>query len=230
MGDHAVVTRHEFLAKLHDVIRPRTYLEVGVQSGASLALAQGTVTAIGVDPHPALSVGVPFWAKIHEQTSDEFFTLTAKRVLKDPIDLAFIDGMHLWEFALRDFMNIEKFASPDGTIVFDDVLPYNREIATREQPPGDWTGDVWKVVKILEGWRPDLNLRLVDAKPTGLLVIRNLDPDSQKLKRNWASINENYGPLELPDDILDRRHAQDSDAVLSWVEDDLLYRAERRPI
>ena len=32
-----------------------------------------------------------------------------------PIDLAIIDGMHQFEFALRDFINIEKHSSPQST-------------------------------------------------------------------------------------------------------------------
>jgi hypothetical protein len=198
--------------------------------------------AIGVDPAPALSVGIPAWAKVYQETSDEFFAvrssgLTAGNevfgpgcdvLVGNPIDLAFIDGMHLWEYALRDFMNMERFANASGTIVLDDVLPYNREIATRKQPPGDWTGDVWKVCEILEDWRPDLDMRLVDTQPTGLLVIRNLNPFNTILKSEWASINRNYGHIELTDDILNRERASDPDLVLNWIKNDILDRAERR--
>ena len=44
---------------------------------------------------------------------------------------AFIDGMHLFEFALRDFMNIERHANWWSVIVFDDMLPR----ATSTRPP-----------------------------------------------------------------------------------------------
>jgi hypothetical protein len=232
MGDHAVVTRHEFLAELHKILNPRVYLEIGVQSGASLTLATGTRIAHGVDPHPMLSMGIPPWAQIFEETSDEYFAaldrtaeLTNKPSLA--IDLGFIDGMHLWEYALRDFMNMERYANSHGTIVLDDVLPYNREIAARKQPPGDWTGDVWKVWEILSDWRPDLDLRLVNSQPTGLLVVRNLNPYNRILKENWASINRNYGSIELTDSILNREWAFSPEAVLNWIKLDIQERAER---
>ena len=41
------------------------------------------------------------------------------------LDFAFIDGMHLSEFALRDFMNIEEHMDRAGVVVLDDVLPRN---------------------------------------------------------------------------------------------------------
>src|SRR5256885_12302956 len=34
-----------------------------------------------------------------------------------PVDLAFIDGMHLFEFALRDFVNLERYCAPGSTIL-----------------------------------------------------------------------------------------------------------------
>jgi hypothetical protein len=39
------------------------------------------------------------------------------------IDRAFIDGMHCFEFVLRDFINTERYMSWTSVIVFNDVLP-----------------------------------------------------------------------------------------------------------
>src|SRR5262249_34085075 len=83
------------------------------------------------------------------------------------------DGSHLFEDALADFLRIEALIEPGQrcVIAFDDVLPYNHAIAVREQPPGDWAGDVWKVGEILTEHRPDLELIWADVAPTGLLVV-----------------------------------------------------------
>ena len=42
------------------------------------------------------------------------------------MDLAFIDGLHLFEFSLRDFMNVEKLAHPGSVVVFDDAAAQHR--------------------------------------------------------------------------------------------------------
>lgn len=203
-----MTTRHEFLQQLHEILKPSTYLEIGVQSGASLALAQHSKVAIGIDPAPTLSVGIPHWAKVIEATSDEFFAPGAKDVLAGPVDLAFIDGMHLWEYALRDFMNIEKHSTPDTVVIFDDVLPYDQAIAARQQPPGDWTGDVWKLYYILTDLRPDLDVWLMDTAPTGLMVVRNLNPQNRILSAAWSVINCRWdGIEEVPDEIIKRERA-----------------------
>ena len=58
------------------------------------------------------------------------------------LDLVFVDGMHLFEFALRDFMNVERHADWWSVIVFDDILPRDVDEAARERhtvPPGPAT-------------------------------------------------------------------------------------------
>lgn len=169
---------HEFLRRVHEVLKPEVYLEVGVQYGTSLALAEKSRLAIGVDPQPLM------WAtdnqrpnqEVYAMASDTWFEFT-KMPIHPPVNLGFIDGLHLFEQALRDFMNMERMMTPGGVIIVDDVLPYNQAIAEREQPPGDWTGDVWKVYPILHQVRPDLKITLVDTQPTGTMVITNLDSD-----------------------------------------------------
>lgn len=178
-----VMTRYEFLAELHTRLQPRGYLEIGVQTGASLVLA--SCPAIGIDPHPVVNVPLPATTQVITSTSDDYFDACAESGEFDEwiVDLAFIDGMHLAEFALRDFINVARYASDRAVVVFDDVLPYNAEIAVREEILGDWTGDVWRVVEALWpcGMIGCLELTLVDSWPTGLLVVTNI-------KSGWADL------------------------------------------
>jgi methyltransferase family protein len=195
VGKEALVTsNYQFLSLLHNLLQPRQYLEIGVQTGASLNLA--SCPAIGIDPAPL--VAAREGQQIFAQASDDFF---ADRRFQQGVmreehgvcpDLVYIDGMHLFEFALRDFINVERLSHPGTVVVFDDVMPYNEAIAARIQPPGDWTGDVWKVEEILRNERPDLDMALVDVSPTGALVVWNLDPTSTHLTRNYAEIEATY--------------------------------------
>jgi hypothetical protein len=196
--------RHDFLHELHKLLRPATYLEIGVQTGRSLAQAIPPTFAIGVDPEPRVSVPIPVAHQIFPITSDRFFEeLSASPGAKlglTPVDLAFIDGMHLVEYALRDFIGVERHARPDGrtVAVFDDVLPYRADIAGRTPLPGDWTGDVWKILQVFGlakppgGYRPDLTLILVDVAPTGALVVLGLDPASTVLADRYDELTMVY--------------------------------------
>ena len=58
--------------------------------------------------------------------------------------MAFIDGMHLSEFALRDFIGVERLSRWTGVAIFDDMLPGVEE-AGRDRRTRAWTGDVYKV-------------------------------------------------------------------------------------
>jgi predicted O-methyltransferase YrrM len=232
VGKDTLVTRHEFLKKLHEMLQPKFYLEIGVQHGWSLQLSQAELS-IGVDPNPlittaALQRTVQNEVFIAQQTSDDFFETYIKPDTNfGPIDFAFIDGMHLVEYALRDFANIERYSHDRSVIVFDDVLPTTVEMAARAQCPGDWTGDVWRVYDILRERRPDLVLLLVDTQPTGVLVVLRPDPimgpkimDACLLydyEFNHNRVPRTYFEIDLHDAVLDRRHALPADVVLAEV-------------
>ena len=47
---------------------------------------------------------------------------------------------------------------------------------------------MWKTVDMLMRYRPDLDIVALDAPPTGLVVIRNLDPSSSVLNDNYDRI------------------------------------------
>lgn len=225
-----VMSRYDFLKALHDGLRPETYLEVGVQYGSSMRLANPDTYCIGIDPNPQTDLGRTN-VEIYPMTSDTFFGHQSRadtsptppewEALKGRfIDLAFIDGMHLFEYALRDFRHIESWCTPKSIVIFDDVLPYNQAIAAREQPPGDWTGDVWKIFYVLKANRPDLKLTLVDVAPTGLLVVQSLDPDDLVLWEQYDSIVNVWtqaASAPVPDEIIDRSIAIQADVALSQL-------------
>lgn len=202
------MTRHEFLAALHRLLNPKLYVEIGVQHGLSLRLA--SCEAIGVDPAPQVIVPLGPNAQVVRETSDIYWIRSDARALAGTVDLAFIDGMHLAEFALRDFRGVEALAHPGTVVVFDDVLPRNHGEAARRQCPGDWTGDVWHIAPILAEHRPDLGLMLVDTEPTGVLVVTDLDSTSRVLWDRYDAIVAQYirdDPQQVPDAVLERRHA-----------------------
>ncbi|MBD2550637.1 class I SAM-dependent methyltransferase [Microcystis elabens FACHB-917] len=116
-------SKHKLLAWLHRWLQPALYLEIGVDQGVSLACASGP--AIGVDPRPKLrlTTELPATARILASSSDAFFAQQAPALLQPAPELAFIDGMHLFEFALRDLLNTERVMAPWGLIVIDDIYP-----------------------------------------------------------------------------------------------------------
>jgi hypothetical protein len=201
-----MTTRYQFLAQLHDLLQPKVYVDIGVQCGHSLALARPGSIAYGVDPKPMITVPIPANLALCTMTSDEFFAPGAGW-MQHSIDFASIDGMHLFEYALRDFMGCEQYGHTGTVVVFDDVAPYNSAIASREQPPGDWTGDVWKIRPILDEHRPDLTTVLVDTFPTGTLVVWGLDQSSTVLSERYQAIEDYWTAQgdEVPAEILRNR-------------------------
>jgi hypothetical protein len=186
----------DVLRRLHELLRPRTYLEIGVETGATLALAQHAERAIGIDPNLSKlrRALLPPAARVFEETSDAFFARSTRegtfgdRVL----DLAFIDGMHWFEYVLRDFVNVEAWSGPDSVVVLHDCLPFFPLTASRERRTKFWVGDVWKVVPILREYRPDLRVKIIATAPSGLCVVRGLDPSSRVLSDQLDAIIERF--------------------------------------
>lgn len=173
----------DVLADIHDLMQPDFYLEIGVRKGNSLAIA--SCQSIAIDPAPDLK-NVADAVELYECTSDDFFFFHAESAISEKVDLAFIDGMHHVEFVLRDFMNLERYMGRGGVIVIDDVLPNHPSQASRKRETNVWCGDVWRIIETLTKWRPDLQLTLLDTSPTGMLIVRNLDPKNRTL---WDKYN-----------------------------------------
>ena len=187
------------LAALHAKLQPTTYFEIGTQTGASLQHAR--CASIAVDP--AFRLGPECLSDLmrkpalhlFEETSDDFFLkYDPTAIFGRKIDLAFLDGMHLCEFLLRDFINTERFCNPASTIVLHDCLPVEAGIAGRNGPEAEstspsrqgwWAGDVWRTALLIKRRRSDLTIQVYDAYPIGLVIISGLDPSNTNLSQGY---------------------------------------------
>jgi hypothetical protein len=226
--------RHEFLKQLHALTKPRTYIETGIDRGQSITLSR--VPSIGIDPD--FNIKSEVLADVHfaKTTSDEFFAR------KDPlahlpirvVDLAFIDGMHLAEYALRDYLAIERFTKPTSVLVFDDMLPRSIDEAARNRHTRAWTGDVYKVTQALKDYCPDLVVLEVNTEPTGVVVV--LLPNATRggvldAYDDWLDVAMAPDPQDVPEHVLTRSKALQPEALLAsagWTQLPAL-RTRRKP-
>lgn len=168
---------YALLDRLHEHLRPRGYVEIGVADGHSLGLTRPSTVAIGVDPSPGPEVTERAPGRRVVTTTSEAFFADHERadVLGDaPLDLAFVDGLHLFEEALADVAALEAWAHPGTVLLLHDCHPTDAAMAARERATVAWAGDVWKVVACLRADRHDLAVTTVDVGPTGLGVITGL--------------------------------------------------------
>ncbi|HTV52776.1 MAG TPA: class I SAM-dependent methyltransferase [Steroidobacteraceae bacterium] len=180
----------QLLARLHDALAPATYLEIGVDQGHSFRLLGPGTQAIGIDPAARLAHSLAPGHSLFAMTSDEFFArIDVRAVLGGrSVRMAFIDGMHHFEFALRDFVNLEPLCDPDSVLLVHDCYPLDARTAARERSTGFWTGDVWRLVALLRRHRPDLLVRTIATPPTGLALISRLDPSSRLLQQRLPAL------------------------------------------
>lgn len=204
-GDYQVM-----LGQLHALLNPATYFEIGTWRGESLALAQ--CSSIAVDPNFAIdrdvTSGKDRCMMFSMPSSDFFERYNPTTIFGQPIEMAFLDGLHHWEVLLQDFIGTEPHCYPHSVIVLHDCLPTdvyntarsnNPEERTLSTRPGWWAGDVWKTLLVLRRLRPDLKILPLDASPTGLVVISNLDPKSAVLIDAYDDIIAEYADLHLAD-------------------------------
>jgi hypothetical protein len=148
------------------------YLEIGSRTGTSLTRIP--CNFIAIDPVFQLqNASFRDARQMHffQMTSDDFFATDFLQRNAIRPKAAFIDGMHHFEYALRDFANCEAVMDKDGVVLLHDVCPTTYGMASRDttelEASRAWTGDVWKVVVALKDFRPDLEVHVLDCFKTG---------------------------------------------------------------
>lgn len=193
----------DFLADLHQAMTFDWYLEIGCRQGRTFGPVKSNT--IAVDPYFRAEQNIINAKRrlfIFQETSDDFFATGFLKQAGITLGFSFLDGMHLFEFLLRDVINTEAQSSPDGVIALHDCIPFKEAMTTRDLdnlPRGPWAGDVWKLIPILQEYRPDLKITVLGARPTGLVLLSNLDPKNTVLKRNYDKILARYTAQSFAD-------------------------------
>jgi predicted O-methyltransferase YrrM len=205
---------------IHEILRPANYVEIGIRKADSLRLASAETICFGIDPEPDIQAALPPNMRVFRMTSDAFFADYGvpqvsrlsrpgdflPDLLHSPtFDLAFIDGLHLFEQALRDFINLEKFASPQSIVLLHDCLPLDAVTSDRTRTTHFYSGDVWKLTMCLNIHRPDLKMKMIRTGPTGLCLVSNLDSRSKVLDFNYQRYLTEFVGLSF-DNFQRRQH------------------------
>jgi hypothetical protein len=155
------------------------YLEIGVFNGHIFFRVKSSFK-IAVDPEFRFDwlrkTGKLFlnplniFNKYYQKTSDEFFTEDAPELLSDrKLELALIDGMHEYSYALHDVENCLNYLTDHGVIVLHDCNPQVKEDAVTFEEwkarnfTGTWNGDVWRTILHLRSLRNDINVFTLDC-------------------------------------------------------------------
>lgn len=171
----------------------KNYLEIGVFNGHVYFRIQSRFK-VGVDPEFRFDVlrrigktlvnPYNLFNKYFSETSDDFFKFHADALYENrKIDISLIDGMHEYEYAVRDTENILRYLNEDGVIILHDCNPLNRRASSsfddwiKMGKEGVWNGDVWKAIVHLRSLRTDINVFVADCDQ-GLGIITKCRPEN----------------------------------------------------
>jgi len=205
---HEGVQYLDFFRSFDEVIQPESYLEIGTNEGRSLAAFR--CDALCVDPNFIVNMpvlGARKRAFFFQTTSDRFFRdYNVRDYFLNGPDVCFLDGLHRFEFVLRDFINAEACCHRNSVIFLHDCLPSNYRMAERAMRVDEsedfstrnaWTGDVWRMLPTLKKYRPEMRVLLLDCGPTGLVACTGLEPTSDVLGKAYSSIVDDAMRLSL---------------------------------
>ena len=170
----------EFIAKIASIVKPTTYVELGLCFGETFEkVLPYTTRAYGVDitPHENLrKLEANSKVSITYDTTDNFFLN-----FHEPIDLALIDADHTATSALRDFEHTLNLLSDKGVILMHDTDPISEEY---EQPK--YCGDSYKLVPLLEA-RTDINIVTLPLLVAGLSLITKKNSTRSQIRHHIIS-------------------------------------------
>ena len=168
---------HRAMERIDVWLKPDNCVEIGVEAAASMAPPQHPTITVGIDARPRVPASSKTTRKIFAFGGVDCF---ARRNLfqdieADDIDSSLIAADHLFEQALRDFINIERISAPDTMVLVDDSRALDAPIAQRECKIKFLIVDVWKLVPILRELPMDANVFIIATPASTLCVVTRLN-------------------------------------------------------
>lgn len=208
----------------------RCYLEIGVEKGQTFKSITAAIKT-GVDPnfkfdiHDLIDNEKVFLFKM---TSDEYWRLLPQfqtEFYKDKVlfDIIYIDGLHTWPQAFKDFLNSLPYTHDRTIWIFDDTFPSDpysaypniqksiqfRKLAGLSGCP--WHGDVFKIIFLLHDFYPFFSYAtiidngnpqtVVWKTPRAALRKRILDNPGEIQSVGYFDLMSNYKILNPISDI-----------------------------
>jgi hypothetical protein len=188
------------LQRIGGIANVKSYLEIGVETGATFnSLTFEEKTAVD----PSFRFNTSNFAKdgvlFYEESSDIFFSRLEPKV---KFDLAFIDGLHTFDQAYRDFCHCLNHAKRKSIIVLNDTIPCDRfsamrdatacveerSRATSEERSPDllaWHGDTYKALLLIKLFHPYLDYATIVGDGNPQTIVWNSRILSRKLLNKY---------------------------------------------
>ena len=220
-NDQKIINKTIVLQDIINHLNAIVYLEIGVFEGSNF-IKINAPKKIAVDPLIIFSKNFQqrFASKnmYFEMSSDEFFNKKQNILIKEGLDVVFIDGLHTYEQSLKDILNSLTYLNENGVIVMHDCNPPHEaaaypasslEHALSLNLPGWnglWYGDIWKTILHLRTTRKDLEIFVLNCD-CGLGIISKGE-QKNRLKDSLESIiNYTYKDLkENREKLLNLKH------------------------
>ena len=163
MSTFAYGTQHhsDLIVQLVKSVNCRTYLELGIYDGSTLARVGQTVPrVIGVDIKD-LRINKNI-GEFHLSTTQDFL-----QNFNDMVDVIFIDADHSFESVKEDFESALKLLNEFGIIILHDTDPISEKYLDK-----GYCGDSYKMLDWLEVNHPEMSVITLPISEAGLTIIK----------------------------------------------------------
>lgn len=167
------MTYHHFLSAIAAQVRPKKYLEIGVNKGHTFNyVAPYAAEAHAVDPNPRVIKRIGHVPSVvwHNMKSSDFF----KKGCPDGLDMVFIDGWHKHETSYADFEGVFPHVINNGLIFLHDTYPKNPHFLAENLA---W--DTWKTALKIKNEYGDVCECTTLPFWKGLTIVRKIAKDKQ---------------------------------------------------
>jgi len=163
MSTFAYGTQHhsDLILQLVKSVNCKTYLELGIYDGSTLARVGQTVPrVIGVDIKD-LRINKNI-GEFHLSTTQDFL-----QNFNDMVDVIFIDADHSFESVKQDFESALRLLNEFGIIILHDTDPISEKYLDK-----GYCGDSYKMLDWLEVNHPEMSVITLPISEAGLTIIK----------------------------------------------------------